>query len=466
MVTHTLWPEFLSIVREEVGSRVVETWFKAIVLNRWDPTTKTVFLQAPNPFVQSWVTTHYQPLLAQHLGRLLHEQQVTVSFTEIASAPTSPVSVPPASTTQAPAPLAKSGPLTLSQRTLAQTAPAKPRNSVNDQYQFSNFVVGPHNSLAYAAAHAISEKPGKLYNPFFIYGGSGLGKTHLLHAIGNAIKERTPSCRIIYQGADRFVNEFINAIRFDKVYQFESKYKDVDVLLVDDMQFLAHKEQTQEAFFHIFNTLQQTQKQIVFTSDSLPREIAGLADRMRSRLESGLITDISTPTLETKIAIIRKKAEAHQEKLSDEVAEYIATAITSNVRELEGALIRVFAFASLTQQPLTLELAAKIIARTVEPSKSPTDLSTIGARVAKHFDYSLQDLKSAQRNKDISFARQIAMYLMKQCTRHSLREIGKFLARKDHSTIIHALEKIEQRKQNDPEFVQLLTELERKVNAP
>ena len=466
VVTHTIWPEFLAIVREEVGSRVVETWFKAIVLHRWDVGSKTVFLQAPNPFIQSWVTQHYTGLFEQHLGRLLNEQRITVQFIDRAvTAPTAPLAKKDVVLGQPHKEPVQRMAASRTHALAKQAPPARPRSSVNEQYRFDTFVVGPHNSLAYAAAHAISEKPGRLYNPFFIYGSSGLGKTHLLHAIGNAIKERDRNCRIVYQSADRFVNEFINAIRFDKVYQFETKYKDVDLLLIDDMQFLAHKEQTQEAFFHIFNTLHQAQKQIVFTSDSLPREIAGLADRMRSRLESGLITDISKPTLETKIAIIRKKAEAHHEQLTDEVAEYIASTVLSNVRELEGALIRVFAFASLTQQPLTLELAAHVLARTVEAQRANVDLPTIATRIAHYFDYTLQDLKSAQRNKDISFARHITMYLMKQCTRHSLRDIGKFLSRKDHSTIIHALEKIELKKQQDPQFVQLLTELERRINA-
>jgi len=459
LLTDTIWPEFLAIVREEVGSRVVETWFKAILFYRWDAPQKTVYLRAPNTFVKEWVTSHYQKLFETHLGRLLNEQTITVLF--INTATTEEIiparALPPETTKQSPSAAPAVRPATAARPVLRQ------RSSINTLYQFNNFIVGPHNSLAYAAAYAITENPGKLYNPFFIYGDSGLGKTHLLQAIGNQIKERDKNFRILYQGADRFVNEFINAIRFDKVYQFEARYKDVDMLLIDDIQFLSNKEQTQEAFFHIFNTLHQAQKQIVFTSDSLPGDIAGLAHRMRSRLESGLVADISIPTLETKIAIIKKKAEEHAEPMGDDIADYIASTIHSNVRELEGALIRVFAFASLTKQPLTLELAQKVLLRTHEVKSTGADLHKIGATVAKFFDYSLQELKSPRRDKDVTLARHVTIYFMKQMTSHSLREIGKFLDRKDHSTILHAIEKVNDRREKDMAFSQLLIRLERQI---
>lgn len=461
VVTETIWPEFLRIVREEVGSRVVETWFKAIVFCRWDAPHKTVYLKAPNTFVKDWVTGHYGQLFARHLGRLLNEQNIYVQFLEATQdVQPEPIKIVPASG-QRPAPTQ------VAVRPAVQHSALRPvlknRGPMNPNYLFSNFVVGPHNSLAYAAAYAITEKPGKLYNPFFIYGDSGLGKTHLLHAIGNQIREHDKQVRILYQSADRFVNEFINAIRFNKVYQFEAKYKDVDLLLIDDIQFLSNKEQTQEAFFHIFNTLHQAQKQIVFTSDSLPRDIAGLAHRMRSRLESGLVTDISKPTLETKIAIIKKKAEANNETLDDDVAEYIASTVTSNVRELEGALIRVFAFSTLTKQPLTLDLVQKVLVRTQETKTTALDLQKIASVVAGFFDYSLPELKSAKRDKDLASARHVGIYFMKQYTQHSLREIGKFLNRKDHSSVVHALEKVEERKKNDPQFAHLLARVERQI---
>lgn len=477
----------------------------------WDNHSKIAYLKAPNPFVKDWLTTHYTPLFEKHLGRLLNEHHIKILFLHAEQTtpppPPNPAPTPDArqharphhvfvtpqkvhkaaanpgfggstttgntsgelftrsvnkATTQTAA--TSSVPLAIKPAVHSVVKSSGTQNNLrNHQYKFSNFVVGPHNSLAYAAALAIAEKPGKLYNPFFIYGRSGLGKTHLLHAIGNEIKEHHKAIRIVYQSADRFVNEFINAIRFDKVYQFEAKYKDADLLLVDDIQFLSNKEQTQEAFFHIFNMLHQAQKQIVFTSDSLPCDIAGLAERMRSRLESGLVTDISVPTLETKIAIIKKKAEALGETISDEVADYVASVIMSNIRELEGALIRVFAFASLTNQQLTLELAQKVLARTKESKAPAIDLQKIGAHVAKHFDYSLQEIRSAKRDKDLTLARHIAIYLMKQHTHHSLREIGKFLQRKDHSTILHAIDKVEERKKQDSSFLHLLQQLEHQI---
>jgi chromosomal replication initiator protein len=467
LVTDTIWPEFLHIVREEVGSRVVETWFKAIMFCRWDAPHKTVYLKAPNTFVKEWVTSHYAQLFERHLSRLLNEQTVRVLFIEpnIESHAETTTSNKTGVSSQLVPTKASVQSITIKPAVHSSLRPViKNRGSMNSQYQFSNFVVGPHNSLAYAAAYAITEKPGRLYNPFFIYGDSGLGKTHLLHAIGNEMKNQHKNLRLLYQSADRFVNEFISAIRFNKVYQFEAKYKDVDLLLIDDIQFLSNKEQTQEAFFHIFNTLHQAQKQIVFTSDSLPRDIAGLAHRMRSRLESGLVTDISQPTLETKIAIIKKKAETNNEPITDDVAEYIASSVISNVRELEGALIRVFAFASLTKQPLTLELVQKVLVHNRESAKTTAiDLQKIGSTVAHYFDYSFNDIKSPKRDKDLTSARHIAIYFMKQYTQHSLREIGKFLDRKDHSSVIHALEKVEERKKKDPQFAHLLNRVERQI---
>ncbi len=301
---NSIWRDFLAIVREEAGSRVVETWFKAVVFSRWDPYEKIVYLKTPNLFVREWLSTHYSDVCKQHLGRLLHEKTITIAFTyddaqnpQHPQHPLQPIREPAVVSdirVQVPNPI-------------VSRSAGRQRGPINHVYQFDTFVVGPNNSLAYAAAHAVAEKSGTLYNPLFIYGGSGLGKTHLLHAIGNHIKNKNKKAHILYQSADRFVNEFINAIRFDKIYQFETRYKDIDVLLIDDIQFISNKEQTQEAFFHIFNALHQAHKQIVCSSDSLPRDIAGLAERMRSRLEGGLIVDIQMASLETKVAILKKR---------------------------------------------------------------------------------------------------------------------------------------------------------------
>jgi len=453
-----IWQDFLKIVREEVGSRVVETWFKAVRIMQWDSLTKVMYVQAPNQFVKEWIINHYQHLLERHLSRLLNENSITVVLSDSNAE----------SVIEPKTALQKHDPV-MPARTptggLVKHSVQRARNHVNGVYQFDTFVVGPGNALAYNAAQAVSEKPGRLYNPLFIYGGSGLGKTHLLHAIGNAIREKNKKANILYQSADRFVNEFINAIRFDKIYQFESRYKDIDVLLVDDIQFISNKEQTQEAFFHIFNALHQAHKQIVFSSDSMPRDIAGLADRMRSRLEGGLSIDMQMPPLETKIAILQKKADIHHETLANDVAHFIASHAYSNIRELEGAFIRVVAFASLTQQPITLDLAQKVLQRPIEMKQKVVDLHRIVGCVANHFDYSIQEIRSSKRNKDLAFARHVALYLMKKMTDHSLKDIGAFLERKDHSTVIHAYEKIEQHKKTDGEFSQLLEVLERQINA-
>lgn len=463
MNTQALWHDFLAVVREEVGSRVVETWFKAVTLVRWDVHAKIAYLEAPNRFVTDWLTAHYSQLMREQLGRLLNERELNIVFmqpTETAALAVIKTALPHKKEEALFEPAVPLAPAAMP----AVIKGGKPRGSINTQYTFETFVVGPTNTLAFAAAKAVAEKPGRLYNPLFMYGASGLGKTHLLHAIGNYIQARDPKLTILYQAADRFVHEFINAIRFDRVYQFEARYKDVDVLLVDDIQSISNKEQTQEAFFHIFNALHQAHKQVVCTSDSMPRSIAGLAERMRSRLEGGLIADIQAPTLETKIAILRKKAEAHRMVIADEVAQYIAHQVHSNVRELEGALIRVCAYASLTNQPVTLELAQRVVLPSVIAQQtSEADLALIAGVVAEHFKCSVAALRSSNRHKDIAHARHVAMYLMKKNTARSLRDIALFFARKDHTTVMYGCEKIEEALHSDPVLKYLVQTLDQRV---
>jgi chromosomal replication initiator protein len=338
----------------------------------------------------------------------------------------------------------------------------KNRGYINTAYKFDSFIVGPSNSLARAAAQAVTEKPGTLYNPLFIYGDSGLGKTHLLHAIANQIKIYNPQAVVLYQTADRFVNEFINAIRFDKIHKFQEKYKDIDVLLVDDIQFISNKEQTQEAFFHIFNSLYDAHKQIVFSSDTFPQNMQGLAERLRSRLGCGLVTDIHTPTLETKIAILKKNAELSNEPLADDVAHFIAARVVSNIRELEGALVRIMAFSSLTKQPVSLELARKIMMRVPDTKSTAIDFACIIRSISKYYPFTLEDLRSKGRSKDLSAARQVAMFFMKKMTDRSLRDIGAYLGGRDHSTVMHALEKVERQGQQSA-FRELLKKIEAEI---
>jgi chromosomal replication initiator protein len=454
-----VWDDFLAILKEEAGSNVVETWFKAVLFHKWDASNNTVYLEAPNPFVRDWIKSNYMQLVQMHIGRLLHvnmphiilidakekngveEQSIISSSTNIC-----PIMMVPAKV--------------LANRSRIKEVSSKSGCHINSAYSFDSFIVGPNNSLAYAASHAVAEHPGLVYNPLFIYGCSGLGKTHLLHAIGNEIKKRDKRVVIVYQTIDRFVNEFINAIRFDRVHAFNEKYKNAHVLLIDDIQFISNKEQTQEAFFHIFNCLYDSHKQIVFSSDTMPNDIKGLAERLQSRLSCGLVADIQIPSLETKIAILKKKAELQGELLSDDVAHFIASRVISNIRELEGALIRVMAFALLTKQSVSLELAKKVLVRPGDSNPQKIDFLYIVKTVNKQYPYSLDELRSKSRNKDLSFVRHLLMFLMKKMTGKSLRDIGTFLGGRDHSTVLNGIKKMEDYIEAHPEFREKMRRIE------
>ena len=449
-----IWEDFLKIVREELGSRVVETWFKAVSMTKWDSIEKIIYLQTPNAFVCNWLEKNYRPIFQTHLGRLLNVADPKVVFLT-----TSPKKNDGGVSGNGLTPVTLNEPKTPQVKTYrpAHIIPFGPKKSelmgqqlseryghINTKYVFDSFVVGPTNSLAYAAACAVAQKPGDLYNPLFIYGGSGLGKTHLLHAIGNAIQAHNKKALVLYQTADRFVQEFINAIRFDKIDRFQKKYQLVDVLLIDDIQFISNKDTTQEAFFHIFNSLYDARKQLVFSSDTFPQNINGIAERLRSRLASGMIADIHQPCVEVKMAILKGKAEENGQILNDEVAHFLASHVTSNIRELEGALIRVIAFAQLTQEPITLTLVKKVFVHDECVSKEPVDFKAVIKAISKHFPYSLEELRSENRNKELAFARQVTMYVMKKNTDRSLREIGSYLGDRNHTTVKHAVTKIAQ----------------------
>lgn len=451
-----IWEEFLMLVKEEAGSRVVETWFKAVSLRSWDAQEQIVYLEAPNQFVRDWIKNNYIPLIQRILQRLLNVESVRVQLVDGTHTQQikqhtpvhDPEIIQPATKTSL-----SYTEVNQKSTAIAPHAVYRQWNGINTSYSFDTFIVGPSNSLAYAASQAVAEKPGQMYNPLFIYGGSGLGKTHLLHAIGNEISRKDKKAKIVYQTTDRFVNEFIHAIRFDQMHKFQAKYKEIDVLLIDDVQFISNKEQTQEAFFHIFNALYEARKQIIFSSDTYPQNIEGIAERLRSRLAWGLVTDIYAPPLETKVAILKKKAEMSTEPLPDDVAHFIASQLFSNIRELEGALVRVMAFASLTRQHVNLELAQKVLMGTVANTKSRSvGFENIMQLIQKHYSYTLNDLCSKARNKDLSFARQVAMFLMKKTTDKSLRDIGEFLGNRDHSTVMYAVEKVEERTKQDHEF--------------
>jgi chromosomal replication initiator protein len=332
-------------------------------------------------------------------------------------------------------------------------------NQLNPRYTFDRFIVGASNQFAHAAAVAVAEQPSKSYNPLFLYGGVGLGKTHLMQAIGHSLKRRNPSLRLTYISAEKFTNEVIAAIRFERQAAFRDRFRNMDVLMVDDIQFIARAERTQEEFFHTFNALYDQQKQIVISSDCPPKEISSIEERLRSRFEWGLIADIQMPDLETKIAILQKKADNERVQIPDDVAEYIARSIKSNIRELEGALIRLMAFASLTGAEINLSTAQQVLKNIIEIQDKKVTIEQIQKRVGEVYGLRAQDLKVRSNSKVIVLPRQVAMFLVKQLTSASLPEIGRQFGGKHHTTVLHSIHKIESRRLVDKDLNKTINRL-------
>ena len=332
----------------------------------------------------------------------------------------------------------------------------RPALQLNPRYLFENFVVGSSNQFANAAARAVAESPAHSYNPLFLYGGVGLGKTHLLHACGHEIQRRHPHLRVLYLAAEQFVNELINSIRFDRMPAFRERYRTIDVLLIDDIQFIANKERTQEEFFHTFNTLYTAQKQIILSSDSPPRSIPALEERLRSRFEWGLIADIQPPELETKIVILRRKAEAQWQALPDDVSLFLAQQVRTNVRELEGLLNRVLAFSALSGLPLSLELAKETLRDILPEIDRRVAAADVIKFVARHYGLKVSEIKSKSNAKQIAFPRQVAMWMCKQLTEMSYPDIGRQFNDKHHSTVMYSVDKIDRLRETDGEFAQTL----------
>ena len=327
---------------------------------------------------------------------------------------------------------------------------------LNPRYTFDTFIVGSSNQFAHAACRAVAEAPSRSYNPLFIYGGVGLGKTHLMHAVGQYVFHHDQSLKLTYISAERFMNEMINAVRYDRIIDFRERYRTVDVLLVDDVQFIAGKEGTQTEFFHTFNALYDSQKQIVISSDCPPHEIPSLEERLRSRFEWGLIADIQSPDLETRVAILKKKADTEAVPLPNDVAIYIAGKIKSNIRELEGSLIRLVAYASLTGQEISLGLAQEVLKNILDHEEKAITIEIIQKFVADYYNLKLVELKSRNNSKSVAMPRQVAMYLCKSLTRASLPEIGRSFGGKHHSTVIHSIRKVEDRRKREPDFNSLI----------
>ena len=474
VILETLWNEFLKILTVEVGSRVVETWFKAITLERWDARSKVMYLKARNAFIQEWVRTHYQPVIVKHLTRLLNEEHVAIAFVDQTTENDESTAKTAAETSSSRNPTGAESKDYQNRRRIKEEKPvAHKRNVSHDAILpfaknnlFETFIVGQCNAMAFAAAHAVAQNTGKLYNPLIIAGGSGLGKTHLLHAIGNHIRRIDRGATIVYQSADRFVHEYVTAVRSERIQQFEARYNGVDVLLMDDIQCLSHKEHTQNMFFQIFTRLQQTRKQVVLTCDVAPRNMPGFSDRIRSRLEGGLVTDIQEADQQMRVAILRHKLTMQNVELDDKVIDYMATTIEGNIRDLEGSLIRVLAFSSLTNQPINTDLVGRVLAHSYAYKKVNVDLATIAGHVSNHFAYLLSDLRSPRRPKDLTHARHVALYPMKRLSACSLREIAYFLGRRDHSTVLYAVATIEKKRNNDVHFAQLLRKLEQSATQP
>jgi len=336
---------------------------------------------------------------------------------------------------------------------------------LNPKYTFDSFVIGNSNRFAHAASLAVAESPAKAYNPLFIYGGVGLGKTHLMHAIGHYILHNNPKSQVVYVSSEKFTNQLINSIKDDKNVEFRNKYRNIDILLVDDIQFIAGKERTQEEFFHTFNALYEANKQIIISSDRPPKEIPTLEDRLRSRFEWGLIADIQAPDFETRMAILKKKADVEKLNIPNEVMVYIATKIKSNIRELEGALIRIVAFSSLTNKEISVDLASEALKDIISSKQTrQVTIDIIQEVVANYYNLKIEDLKSARRTRNIAFPRQIAMYLSRKLTDMSLPKIGEEFGGRDHTTVIHAYEKISNNLKKDESLQNAIKELNKRIN--
>jgi chromosomal replication initiator protein len=433
------WDQILSRIETKVNRHSFYTWFKPTSFLRQDGTAVTV--RVPNALFKDWLTKHYSGVITEALAEV---QQGSLAVNFLPDASNDAASVALSAEEEAVLEAAPSS---------AQPGPA----GLNPRYSFDTFIVGSSNQFAHAACRAVAEAPSRSYNPLFIYGGVGLGKTHLMHAVGHYVLQHNPVLRLTYISAERFMNEMINAVRYDRIIDFRERYRTVDVLLVDDVQFIAGKEGTQTEFFHTFNALYDSQKQIVISSDCPPHEIPSLEERLRSRFEWGLIADIQSPDLETKVAILKKKADAEAVPLPDSVAMYIAGKIKSNIRELEGSLIRLIAYASLTGQEITLPLAQDVLRNIIDHEERAVTIDMILKFVADYYNLRPADLKSRNNSKSVAMPRQVAMYLCKSLTHASLPEIGRSFGGKHHSTVIHSVRKVEEMRKRDSGFNTLIT---------
>jgi chromosomal replication initiator protein len=421
----SIWDQILSRIETKVNRHSFYTWFKptSLVLDAGG----SISVRVPNQLFKDWLGKHYSVVLTEALTEVQRPDTALVFLPEGVPAPE-------------PAPVIAPVP----ERREPALPPPPPRvGSLNERYTFDTFIVGPSNQFAHAACRAVAEAPSRSYNPLFIYGGVGLGKTHLMHAVGRYVLQHDPTLKLTYISSERFMNEMINAIRYERILDFRETYRSVDILLVDDIQFLAGKESTQTEFFHTFNALYDAQKQIVLSSDRPPHDIPQLEERLRSRFEWGLIADIQPPDLETKAAILKRKAEAEAVPLPDDVAMFIAGRIKSNIRELEGSLIRLIAYASLTGRDISLDLTQEVLRDAIDLDTRAITIESIQKYVADYYQLKVHELKSRNNSKSVALPRQVAMYLCKHLTTASLPEIGRSFGGKHHSTVLHSIRKVQ-----------------------
>ena len=448
----TVWDQVLACVETKVNRHSFSTWFRrtSFVSDVGD----RIVIQVPDTVFRDWLLKHYSGVLADALAEVGRGDTALTFVTDAEASVQQPMPVlSPARQLDSLEGEAHGNP-----GSVEALSPVHFPSGLNRRYTFETFVVGQSNQFAHAACRAVAEAPARSYNPLFIYGDVGLGKTHLMHAVGHYIAQ-TGSQRLTYVSSERFMNEMINALRYERILDFRERYRNVDVLLVDDIQFIGGKESTQTEFFHTFNALFDSAKQIVISSDSPPHEITSLEERLRSRFEWGLIADIQPPDIETKVAILQKKAEAEAVPLPDNVAIYIAGKIKSNVRELEGSLIRLVAYASMTGSEINLSLAQHVLRNVLVNDERVITTEIILKFVADYFQLKPSELKARNNSKSVALPRQVAMYMCKTLTRASLPEIGKAFGGKHHSTVIHSIQKIQAMRQRDAEFNTLLSNL-------
>lgn len=444
-----IWENTLNIIKGEMSEVSFNTWIKSC-----EPisiSSNTIKISVPNVFTQDILEKRYKDLVINSIYSAC-SKQYNVEFLTESEIQEANSNTPADSSEQS------------HKDSLSITVSDEMSSTLNPKYTFDSFVIGNSNRFAHAASLAVAESPAKAYNPLFIYGGVGLGKTHLMHAIGHYILQGNPNAKVVYVSSEKFTNELINSIKDDKNEEFRTKYRSVDVLLIDDIQFIAGKERTQEEFFHTFNTLHDANKQIILSSDRPPKEIPTLEDRLRSRFEWGLIADIQAPDFETRMAILKKKADVEKLNVPNEVMVYIATKIKSNIRELEGALIRIVAYSSLTNREITVDLATEALKDIISNKQNKNiTIDLIQDVISAYFNLRVEDLKSQRRTRNIAYPRQIAMYLSRKLTDMSLPKIGEEFGGRDHTTVIHAYEKISESLNKDESLEHTINDITKKL---